>query len=140
MTVAYRDDFRAWCLDQARLLQSISNESLDIEHLADEVRCMGASEEDNLENHMIVLFEHLLKCLYQPSRRSGSWDGSIREQRKMIRKRLKKSPSLVPLIDRIASDAYEVAIIRASNQMQIPERFLPQQMPFSFEEAMENPF
>lgn len=101
---------------------------------------MGASEEDNLENHMIVLFEHLLKCLYQPSRRSGSWDGSIREQRKMIRKRLKKSPSLVPLIDRIASDAYEVAIIRASNQMQITERFLPQQMPFSFEEAMENPF
>lgn len=43
---------------------------------------------------MAVLLSHLLKWQYQPERQSGSWQRTIKEQRKTIARRLIKTPSL----------------------------------------------
>jgi hypothetical protein len=111
---------------------------LDLENLIEEIKDMGTSEENHLENVLIILFEHILKCQYQPEMRTGSWDGSIREQRFRARKRLKKSPSLKPMIPQIAEDAYQIALIRVSQQTKIPRNHFPREMPFSFQEAMRD--
>lgn len=55
---------------------------------------MGKSEQREFANRMAVLLVHLLKWSVQPERCGKSWQGTMREQRKMIARRLAKTPSL----------------------------------------------
>ena len=47
-----------------------------------------------LANRMAVLLSHLLLWQYQPERQSGSWQRTIKEQRKAIARRIKNTPNL----------------------------------------------
>ncbi|TAN46309.1 MAG: DUF29 domain-containing protein [Methylococcaceae bacterium] len=93
-TVAYEFDVIAWAQEQAALLRSGQFNLLDIEHIADEVEDVGKSEQREFENRMAVLLAHLLKWQYQSSHRGASWERTIKEQRKRIALRVKKTPSL----------------------------------------------
>jgi len=55
---------------------------------------VGKSEQRELASRMAVLLAHLLKWQYQPSHRTSSWKRTIKERRKAIGLRLKKTPSL----------------------------------------------
>lgn len=94
MSITYETDIVAWAKEQAALLRAGKFSALDIEHIADEVEDVGKSEQRELANRMAVLLVHLLKWRYQPERRGKSWQGTLREQRKMIARRLAKTPSL----------------------------------------------
>lgn len=94
MSATYHQDIIEWSREQAELLRSGQFSKLDIEHLADEIEDVGKSEQRELENRMAVLLAHLLKWEYQPGRRSSSWQRTIREQRKGIKRRLAKTSSL----------------------------------------------
>jgi hypothetical protein len=94
MKAAYETDIVAWANEQAALLRAGKFSQLDIEHIADEVEDVGKSEQRELANRMAVLLAHLLKWQSQPERRGKSWQGTLREQRKMILRRLAKTPSL----------------------------------------------
>ena len=93
---AYKDDVIAWSREQAELLTTGRWELLDIEHLADEILDVGKSEQRELESRMALLLMHLLKWRFQPDRRGESWEKTIKEQRKALLFRLKKTPSLKP--------------------------------------------
>ena len=54
-----------------------------------------------------------LKWQYQPERRSGSWESSIIEHRRRIKKALKESPSLKPYLESIFSESYLEAVKQA---------------------------
>jgi hypothetical protein len=94
MKAAYETDIVAWANDQAALLRAGKFSQLDIEHIADEVEDVGKSEQRELANRMAALLAHLLKWQAQPERRGKSWEGTLREQRRMILRRLAKTPSL----------------------------------------------
>jgi len=51
-----------------------------------------------LASRMAVLLAQLLKWQLQPTHRSTSWERTIREQRKQVRRKLKETPSLSPLL------------------------------------------
>jgi hypothetical protein len=74
------------------LLRSGKLSALDIEHIAEEIEDVGKSEQRELASRMTGLIAHLLKWQYQPERQSGSWQRTIKEQRKVIARRLKKHP------------------------------------------------
>jgi hypothetical protein len=94
----YEGDVVAWANEQARRLRAGEFHRLDIEHIADEIESVGKTEQQELVNRMAVLIAHLLKWKYQPSRRSRSWEQTIREQRTRCQRRLRKTPSLRPML------------------------------------------
>jgi hypothetical protein len=94
MATTYENDIVAWAKEQASLLRSGKLSALDIEHIAEEIEDVGKSEQRELASRMAVLLAHLLKWQYQPERQSGSWQRTIKEQRKAIARRLKNTPSL----------------------------------------------
>ena len=94
MATTYENDIVAWAKEQAYLLRSGQLSVLDIEHIAEEIEDVGKSEQRELASRMAVLLSHLLKWQCQPDRQGSSWQRTIKEQRKAIVRRLKKTPSL----------------------------------------------
>lgn len=96
MPVGYDQDVVAWAAEQARLIREGRFDQLDIEHIADEIEDVGKSEQRELASRMAILLAHLLKWQVRPALRGASWDRMIREQRKQVLRRLKRTPSLRP--------------------------------------------
>ena len=92
--VSYETDFHAWTLRNAALLRQGKLTDLDVEHIAEELESMGASERRELLNRLQVLLLHLLKHQFQPERRGKSWLLTINHQRTAIERLLEQSPSL----------------------------------------------
>lgn len=57
----YELDFYAWLNQQAQVLRSRESESLDWDHLAEEIEAMAAGEKRELTSHLKTLLVHLLK-------------------------------------------------------------------------------
>lgn len=95
----YERDIVAWSIEQARLLRAGRFDEIDIEHISDEIEDVGKSEERELASRVSVLMAHLLKWQVQSSLRGASWERTLREQRKRVARRLKKTPSLQPSLD-----------------------------------------
>jgi hypothetical protein len=95
---SYDGDVVAWANEQARRLRAGEFHRLDIEHIADEIESVGKVEQQELVNRMAVLIAHLLKWQYQPERRGRSWELTIKEQRRQSQRRLRKTPSLRPML------------------------------------------
>lgn len=94
MRANYDGDVVAWANEQAALLRAGRFSELDIEHLADEVEDVGKSEQRELVSRMAILLAHLLKWKFQADRRGNSWLFTIKDQRRLIKRRLTKMPSL----------------------------------------------
>lgn len=95
---AYDKDIVAWADEQARLLRAGRFDLRDIEHIAEEIEDVGQSEQRELANRMAKLLAHLLEWKYQPGRMGASGQRTVDEQRKSVKKRLLKSPSLQPVL------------------------------------------
>ncbi|HBD1844119.1 TPA: DUF29 domain-containing protein [Salmonella enterica] len=94
MGTRYDTDVVAWANEQAALLRAGKLSQLDLDNIAEEIEDVGKSEKRELASRMAVLLAHLLKWQFQPGRRGSSWQRTIREQRKSILLRVKKTPSL----------------------------------------------
>jgi hypothetical protein len=93
-TVSYEEDIVTWAKEQAWLVRNKKFELLDLEHIAEEIEDVGRSEQRELASRMAVLIAHLLKWSFQPDYRTGSWERTIKEQRKSLEFHLKQVPSL----------------------------------------------
>lgn len=138
MTIAYDFDVIAWANEQAQLLRSGRFDLLDIEHLADEVEDVGKSEKREFENRMAVLLAHLLKWKYQPERRTNSWSLTIKDQRDMIARRVKKTPSLKPELSdqECQADIWSDARDQASKETGLAYDAFPLVCPWSVDEVV----
>ncbi|HNF92923.1 MAG TPA: DUF29 domain-containing protein, partial [Accumulibacter sp.] len=57
----YQSDFYTWARQQADLLREGRFDTLDAEHLIEELEAMGSRERRELANRLTVLLTHLLK-------------------------------------------------------------------------------
>jgi hypothetical protein len=89
---AYDQDRESWLKRQAEIARAGRAAALDLAHVAEELDDIGASERAEVESRLIVLLVHLLQHEHQPERRSGSWNGTIVEQRRGLRRALQRSP------------------------------------------------
>ena len=140
MKATYETDIVAWASQQAALLRSGQFSQLDIEHIADEVEDVGKSEQRELANRMAVLLAHLLKWQAQPERRGKSWQGILREQRRMIERRVAKTPSLkASLADpEWLQDAWSDAKAKAFEETSIED--FPEACPWTMNEILDPDF
>ena len=115
MKTSYEADVVAWANEQASLLRAGHFDQLDLTHIAEEIEDVGKSEQRELASRMAVLLAHILKWKFQPQKRSVSWTLTIKEQRRLLVRRVQKTPSLGPMlvdpewIDEIWVDAKALA-------------------------------
>jgi len=142
MGTTYEEDVVAWASEQAALLRAGKLSAIDIEHIAEEIEDVGKSEQRELASRMAVLLAHLLKWQYQPDRRGSSWRRTIEVQRERIELRLKKTPSLAPMLvdPEWIMDMWADARQTASQETEIGFAIFPDACPWSMQQALSQAF
>ncbi|HSO81620.1 DUF29 domain-containing protein [Thiocapsa sp.] len=131
-------DIHAWTQQTAELLRQRRFQELDIEHLVAELDTLGRRDRQELVSRLKILLGRLLKWQYQPTHRSGSWRGSILEQRLRIRDLLQDSPSLKPLLSEAAATAYGDGATLASKETGLPPAHFPETQPYALDQLLED--
>lgn len=99
MNNSYETDVVAWANEQAAHIRAGRFDQLDLLHIAEEIEDVGKSEQRELASRMSVLLMHLLKWQFQPKKRTNSWTATVKTQRRLLVRRLKKTPSLSPMLN-----------------------------------------
>ena len=137
---SYNTDFYAWTKEQAQSLKAGQWAQLDIENLVEEIESLGRQERQQLINRLGVLLGHLLKWQYQPNYRSHSWQATIREQRRRLRRLLEANPSLQPYLPEALQAGYEDGIDLAIQETNLPEETFPATCPYTLDQALDADF
>ncbi len=136
----YETDYLRWIESNLEKLRQKNYQQVDWENLLEEIEDMGRSERRSLESNLIVLLLHLLKWQYQPEKRTGSWERSILEHRRRIKKALKESPSLKPYLSTIIDENYQEAVKQAKAETKLPLDTFPQQCPYLLISILDDEF
>ncbi len=138
----YDQDFWLWTQQQVDLLKSERWTELDVDHLIEELETLGRSEQRELGSYLQVLLLHLLKCQYQPERRSKSWAQTILNCRDQIADCLEDSPSLQRfLLDpEWLQKYYRRARRDAARETQQPIDGFPPHCPYTVEQLLDPEF
>ena len=111
----YDVDYHLWLVETLKQLEENELESLDVEHLIEEILDLSRREKRRLDSLMTRLLEHLLKLQYWQAERRynlNHWKREIRNFRKQINRDLKVSPSLKGYLaeqfDELYQDAREL--------------------------------
>jgi len=113
LKTTHEQDFYGWVQTTINHIHQGSTASLDWVNLVEELQDLGNEQKNQLESRLLVLFEHLLKLMYWLEERDYNqrgWRGTILEQRKQIKRLLKRSPSLKPYFQEIMHEIYNDAI------------------------------
>ncbi|MDM8548120.1 DUF29 domain-containing protein [Candidatus Venteria ishoeyi] len=140
MQQAYEKDFYDWINKNITLLKQRKFSELDIEILIDELESMAKRDKRELLSRLMVLIAHLLKWEFQAEQRSGSWRGSIWEQRIKIMQQLEDSPSLKNQIPESIIKAYPNALTLAVKETGLADNSFPQSCPYAVEQLLDNDF
>lgn len=140
VTTLYEQDFWLWTQAMAEALKSGNFSQLDLENLAEEVESLGRSDRRELQSRLTVLLMHLLKWQFQPEMRSGSWKGTLREQRRRILALLKDSPSLRSFLIESIDDAYKNAREQAADETGLELVTFPLNCPHTIETILDSEF
>src|ERR1700722_3187285 len=88
LSVLYEQDETAWLEVMSALAANGRHAEMDYMHLSEYLADMAKRDKREVFSRLVVLLCHLLKWEHQPERRSGSWRGTIREQRRELRQLL----------------------------------------------------
>ena len=127
---------------EAGLLQRLAqgervNDALDAANLAEEIESLGRSEKREISSRLRVLLTHMLKWQHQPEARSGSWRGTIREQRYELEAVLEDSPSLRSIVPERIASAYQRALRKAEEETGLPRSAFPAICPYTPEQVLD---
>ncbi len=139
-TTLHDRDFHAWTLQQAMLLKQGRLADADIEHIVEELECMGASERRELLNRLAVLMAHLLKWQFQPELRSNSWRNTIAVQRFDVKELLEENPSLAASLNERMEKAYQKGVMLAVQETGLSKATFPVVCPFSAEQLLREEY
>lgn len=129
----YESDLHAWSFDQAQKLRERRYDSIDPEHIAEELESLGKSEQDRITRHFTLYLMHRLKWDYQPGMRTSSWTRTINEQHRQAIKVFSKNPSLRPHLKDLYEDAYLSARVEALNETGLEDEAMPLACPYPVE-------
>ena len=135
-TSLYDRDFYAWTQEQAALLREGRLSAADLPNLLEEIETLGRQEFSELRSRLRVLSAHLLKEMYQPAKSSRSWKTTILQQRIAIADLISDNPSLKPRLAEAFDKGYEDARELAASETGLPLDVLPEEAPFTYEEAV----
>lgn len=138
----YEQDFLTWTQQQAEYLQKGRWAELDVKNLIEELEALGRSEQKELSSYFQVLVMHLLKCQYQPEKRTPSWNNTLSNCRDKIQDCLEDTPSL----QRFLHDAewiekyYRRARRDAAKETQKSLQTFPTECPYTIAQILDPEF
>ncbi len=147
----YDRDLQLWIDQTIEQLKKGEFQSLDIEHLIEELIELGKSEKNTLKSNLKILLGHLLKLRVQldaPETMKGSWYSSVLEHRQRVLDNLADTPSLKRFLPEAVEKAYgdgrKLAIKEgklAKFGVRVPqESEYPVSCPFSIEQILDEDF
>jgi Domain of unknown function DUF29 len=147
----YDRDLQLWIEQTIQQLQNHEFESLDIEHLIEELVDLGKSEKNTLRSNLKILLAHLLKLQVQhhvPDSMKTSWYSSVIEHRQRVLDNLTDTPSLknflVEAVEKAYPDGRKIAIKEgklAKFGVRVPEESeYPLTCPFLIEQILDEDF
>lgn len=136
----YETDFYNWLIYSAKLIREKKFSEIDIEHLAEEIESVGASEKREVRNRLAILIMHLLKWQFQAIKRSDSWRRTIANQRGAIELVLQDSPSLRPKLPQFIEEAYPSAVYDAVEDTGMIESIFPKTCPYTLQQIFDSGF
>ncbi len=119
-------------------------ENLDWENLAEEVEDLANRNADALESQSERLIAHLLKIAVAPARIRDEnlrlWQLSVRDARRKISTILKRNPGLKARTEDLFTEAWPGGRDQALAATGLPDEAIPEECPWTFEEAMDESF
>ena len=106
----YDRDLQLWIDKTIQQLKDREFNSLDIEHLIEELVDLGRAEKNALKSNLTILLAHLLKLRVQhdaPDSMKGRWYGSVLEHRQRVLDNLADTPSLKSILLETLEKAYQ---------------------------------
>lgn len=137
---AYEEDLAIWYHRQADLLRERRFDELDLENLIEEMEVAGKNLRRELHSRVRVLLMDLLKCQFQHARISGSWRGTLAEQRAAISDLIEDSPSFGRIVMEAAVREYPRAVHGAAEETGLPESSFPSANPYSRDQLLDRHF
>lgn len=113
-------------------------EEIDYHHLSEYLADMAKRDRREVFSRLIVLLSHLLKWEHQPDRRSGSWRGTMREQRRELRQLL-ESGTLRNHAEAVLADAYSEARRQAADETELSLDIFPASNAWNLDELLAEP-
>jgi hypothetical protein len=136
----YDVDYLQWIETTLEKLRNQDYSTVDWGNLIEEIEDMGRSERRRLESNLIVIILHLLKWQFQSEKRSGSWESSMIEHRRRVKKAIQESPSLKPYLEDILADSYIEAVKQAKAETGLPREIFPPECPYSLANIIDDDF
>jgi hypothetical protein len=136
----YERDFYNWIHHNITLLRQGRWDEIEIDILIDELESMAKRDKRELISRLMILIAHLLKWQYQPDQRSGSWQGSICEQRICIDAQLTESPSLKNALVESVSQAYIGSLKITQKETGLPSSSFPSSCPYTLEQLLDEDY
>lgn len=135
LAALYLADETAWLEQTADLARAGRLGEVDPAALAEYLTDMANRDRREVFSRLVVLLAHLLKWEHQPDRRSGSWRGTIREQRRELRQLL-ESGTLRRHSEAVFADAYAEARGQAADETDLPAGTFPTDSPWDLDGAL----
>lgn len=136
----YETDYLQWIETTVEHLRRGDHNEIDWDNLIEEIEDMGRSERHRLESNLVVVLLHLLKWQYQSEKRSGSWEASILEHRRRIRKALQTSPSLKPYLETVLAESHTSVRKQAKAETGLPLETFPIDCPYDVSSILDDDF
>jgi hypothetical protein len=131
----YLVDETAWLEQMARLSANGDPSEMDLDHLSEYLTDMAKRDKREVVSRLVVLLVHLLKWEHQQDKRSRGWELTIKEQREELAD-LVESAVLRQHLQEEFGAAYRKAVRRAAVEMEVEEKSLPQECPWTFQQIL----
>jgi hypothetical protein len=96
---------------------------------------MARRDRREVESRLTVLITHALKWAHQPDRRSGSWRGTVVEQRQELEGLVSRGV-LRNHAEAVLADAYRKAVERATAETGLPAATFPVACPYALDQLL----
>ena len=136
LDLLYQNDETAWLEAMSALAAEERLAEMDFRNLAEYLADMATRDRREVLSRLVTLLTHLLKWEQQSERRSGSWKGTIREQRRELRQ-LFDSGTLRNHAESVLPDAYAEAREQAADETLLDVGTFPLANPWSLAEVMD---
>jgi hypothetical protein len=133
----YEADETAWLEAMSELIDQGRMDELDYSHLAEYLTDMANRDRRRVESRMAVLIEHLLKWVFQPDKRTRSWQRTILVQSEELSEDC-ASGVLRRHAEASLAKAYTKAVKRAAIATGLSEQTFPLECPYTLDQLLSS--
>jgi hypothetical protein len=133
--VLYQQDETAWLEAMAELIRQGRLDEVDYPNLAEYLADTARRDRREVESSLTILIAHALKWARQPDRRSGSWRGTIIEQRQKLEGLVSRGV-LRNHAEAVLADVYRKAVERVAAETGLSADAFPSECPYALDQLV----